>query len=134
MPRPVSNPTVLVVDDEEANLHLIEDTLVPLGWTVVSCIDARAAGQFLAGARPHLVLLDSVMPEESGIEVCRRWRARRLLDNVPIILLTSITAPAYRSLGFVAGANGFLEKPLDADALVRLARRWANGRGEALAG
>ncbi len=133
MSRPAVTPTVLVVDDEEANLHLIEDALVPLGWTVVSCLDARSAAQFLAGARPSLVLLDAVMPEESGIEVCRRWRARRLLENVPIVLLTSVTAPAYRSLGVVAGANGFLDKPLDADALVRFARRWANGR-EALAG
>jgi two-component system sensor histidine kinase ChiS len=135
MPRASTSPTVLVIDDEPANLHLIEDTLVPLGWTVVSCLDARSAAKFLADARPNLVLLDAVMPEESGIEVCRRWRARRLLENVPIILLTSISAPAYRSLGFAAGANGYLEKPLDAEAVLRLARRWSNGRGlEALAG
>jgi CheY-like chemotaxis protein len=117
---------VLVVDDEPANRAVVRTALEPLGYEVVAVGDAAAAARLMTGVPPCLVLLDVVLPGDSGIEVCRRWRTRPEWDAVPIVLLTALTAGAYRSLGLAAGADDFLQKPLEEDALVALAGRWAD--------
>lgn len=116
--------TVLVIDDEPANRAAIRTALEPLGYEVVAVADAAAAS-LSPIVPPCLVLLDMVLPGDSGIEVCRRWRTRPEWDTVPIVLLTALTAGAYRSLGLAAGADDFLQKPIEADAVVALAERWA---------
>jgi DNA-binding response OmpR family regulator len=119
------NPLVLAVDDEPANLLVIEAALAPLGFDVLAAPDAATARRETQATRPDVVLLDVMMPRESGIEACRSWRASRAWDEVPIVLLTALSAEEHRVAGLGAGADDFLEKPIDPDALERTARRWA---------
>lgn len=128
-----SVPTVLAVDDEPANLLVVDAALSPLGYEVVTVSTPADAERFAALARPDLVLLDLMMGSDSGIEVCQRWRELPEWDAVPIVLLTAMSAGSFRTAGLVAGADDYLEKPIDVDELQRLARRWvATGRRHAV--
>jgi DNA-binding response OmpR family regulator len=119
------SPVVLAVDDEPANLLVIEAALSPLGFEVFSAADAESADQLADRRRPDVVLLDVMMPGESGVDACRRWRADEQWHGTPIVLLTALSAADHRMSGLSAGADDYLEKPIDPDALARIARRWA---------
>lgn len=122
-------PSVLAVDDVPANLLVIEAALRPLGFDVRSAASASDARAMALHHHPDLVLLDVMMPRESGIEACRRWRTDASWDGTPIVLLTALRADEHRVGGLAAGADDFLEKPIDVDALIRTTRRWsATGR------
>jgi CheY-like chemotaxis protein len=124
-----SPPTVLVVDDDPGNLLFLDAALAPLGYEVVPLRTIAAAERFLAVSQPRLVLLDVRLPGECGIEACLRWRADRSLDAVPIILITASAARDQRADGLAAGADDYLEKPVEFDTLQRVAQRWlATGR------
>lgn len=124
-----SPPTVLVVDDDPGNLLFLDAALTPLGYDVIEVRTVAAAERFLTTCRPQLVLLDVYLPGECGIEACRRWRANRAFDEVPIILVTASAARDQRADGLTAGADDYLEKPVEVDTLQRVAQRWiATGR------
>ena len=119
------HPAVLAVDDEPANLLVIEAVLEPLGYDIRTALDPTAARALMAEERPDVLLLDVMIPGESGIEACRRWRASAEWDGLPIVLLTALRADDHRAAGLAAGADDFLEKPIDVDALGRTVARWA---------
>ena len=129
MPIESPLPIVLAIDDEPANLLVIEAALGPLGFEVFAAADAAAAEPHIEEIRPDVVLLDVMMPGESGIDACRRWRDLGEWDRVPVVLLTALSAEGHRVGGLAAGADDYLEKPIDPDALERTVRRWvATGR------
>jgi CheY-like chemotaxis protein len=72
---------ILVVDDVPENVRLLEAVLVPRGYDVVSATDGNAALELAESARPDLVLLDVVMPQPDGYEVCRRLREREATES-----------------------------------------------------
>jgi DNA-binding response OmpR family regulator len=120
---------VLVVDDDPANLMVVEAALVPSGYTVVTAGSAEDARAMMLATQPRMVLLDVMMPGESGTQACRTWRESAQWDHVPIVLLTALLASDHRSTGLAAGADDFLEKPIDLDELLRTVARWtATGR------
>jgi class 3 adenylate cyclase len=103
--------TVLVVDDTPANLSLLSNLLKSQYRIKVANNGAKALE--LAGAEPpDLVLLDVMMPEMDGYEVCRRLKASDATRQVPIIFLTAKTDAADEELGFSLGAVDFIHKPI----------------------
>ncbi|MBA8814995.1 DNA-binding response OmpR family regulator [Microbacterium endophyticum] len=115
--------TVLAVDDDAASLMLLDAVLTPLGFDVLLALSAGHAREIAAWEPPGLVLLDVMMPGESGIDACRAWRADPAWAEVPIIMLTA--AQAHRAECLQAGADDFLEKPLDIDSLAEITNQWA---------
>jgi len=115
---------VLVVDDEPANLLVIEGALEGRGYDVVPALSAAEARETARNLPPDLVLLDVMMPGVSGVELCRTWRTERALDHTPIILITALTAAEHRATGLVSGADDFIEKPIDVDTLIRRTSAW----------
>jgi len=114
-------PVILGVDDTEANLKLLENILVPRGYTVVSAAGGKDAWLKLNSQVIDLVLLDILMPEMDGFEVCRQIKADPQLRHIPVILITALTAKADRLRGIEAGADEFLSKPFDqTEALARI--------------
>lgn len=104
---------VLVVDDSEANRILLADILSGDGYQVTEADCGEAALRAIAEAPPDLVLLDVMMPDLSGVEVCRRIRALASTRDIAVILVTALTDRGARFEGFEAGADDYLSKPVD---------------------
>ena len=110
---------VLIVDDEPANLLLLEEFLADTATEVYSLTDSREVEQAFTDFQPDIVLLDLHMPEVDGREVLRRLRGPRAsLGFLPVIVLTGDTSRAARNSAFLLGANDFLTKPLDRTEVV----------------
>ena len=111
-------PHVLAVDDEPLNLVVIEGALAALDCRIVAAHDAATAMDAMLADRPDLVLLDVMMPGESGLALCRRMRSHPDLIDVPVILVTALDAATSRTVGLSLGADDYLEKPIDIDRLL----------------
>ena len=109
----LSASTVLVVDDDEISRTLLQGLLASEGYTVLFAKNGVQALDLAARISPDVVLLDIVMPELDGFEVCRKLRADPALRQIPIIVLTSLEGRDSRLRGLSAGADEFLTKPVD---------------------
>ena len=113
---------VLLVDDEPRNLTLLEAYLSPLGYELVRAGSGQEALEAFERARPDLILLDVMMPDLDGIDVLTHVRAHDRGAYVPVILVTGLTEREDRLRGFEAGADEFLEKPVDRALLLARVR------------
>jgi two-component system sensor histidine kinase/response regulator len=104
---------VLVVDDEAANRSLFATMLESDGHEVVVAGDGHQALSAAAEASPDVVLLDVMMPELNGYDVCRRLKADAETAAIPVIMLTGLSMRDSRLEGIRAGANDFINKPAD---------------------
>ncbi|MBN1531274.1 MAG: response regulator [Spirochaetes bacterium] len=105
-------PVILVVDDDPVNLDLLRNCLQSGGGTVKTAPDGVTALEILEREGPvDLVLLDVMMPDMSGYEVCRRIRAGRSPKELPVVMLTAKNRKTDIDAAFVAGANDYIVKP-----------------------
>jgi DNA-binding response OmpR family regulator len=100
--------TILVVDDEPTLRETLVDALEADGFRVVAAADGREALTLFRAERPDLVLLDLMLPELSGIEVCRIIRAE---SGVPIVMLTAKDSELDKVVGLELGADDYVTKP-----------------------
>jgi adenylate cyclase len=112
---------VLVVDDEEHNRTLLRDQLEIRGYEVDEAENGMQALQKIAARQPDVVLLDLMMPKMDGFEVCRHLRKDPRTAHLPILMVTALSERGDRLLGIQAGANDFLNKPIDTmDVILRV--------------
>src|SRR5690242_1718000 len=104
---------ILVVDDTPANVKLLSDLLATKGYEVATAVNGTEALRHLSTARPDLVLLDVMMPDLSGYDVCRAVRANPDTALLPVVLVTSLDPQQERVKGIEAGADDFLSKPIN---------------------
>jgi putative two-component system response regulator len=109
--------TVLIADDEPANLAVLTRLVKRLGCQVVSAADGQAALDAVGSERPDLVLLDVNMPRLDGFEVCRSIKQHPPTRLLPVVLITGLSASDDRIRGIDAGADDFLCKPFDSGEL-----------------
>jgi DNA-binding response OmpR family regulator len=109
---------ILVVDDLPMNVKLLADTLRVQGYEVASAASGREALEEIDNDAPDLVLLDVVMPEMNGYEVCRAIRARHETQILPVIMVTALDPHEERIKGLEAGADDFLTKPVNQQELM----------------
>ena len=115
---PGPNPTgahVLVVDDEPAITDLLATALRYMGYQVTTAASGHAALEAAATASPDLVVLDVMLPDLDGFEVCRRLREQR--DFVPVIFLSARDTEDDRVTGFVRGGDDYVTKPFSLEEL-----------------
>jgi two-component system cell cycle response regulator len=103
--------TILVVDDEQLGQETLLALLGPLNYQVVVAGNGADAIQQAQAILPDLILLDVMMPDMNGFDVCRRVRAMPKLAEVPIIMLTALDDRDSRLQGIEAGADDFISKP-----------------------
>jgi two-component system cell cycle response regulator len=116
---------VLVVDDNPANRKLLEVRLNNEYFEVLSVSNgADALVQCEKGA-VDIVLLDVMMPEMDGFEVCRRLKSHVATSHLPVVMVTALDQPADRVRGLEAGADDFLTKPIDEVHLIARVRSLA---------
>ena len=106
---------VLVVDDDQAVRSALTHALRRDGYEVSTAVDGTSALATLPGLRPEAIVLDVLMPEPGGIEVCRAIRARG--DDTPILMLTARDLVSDRVAGLDAGADDYLAKPFALEEL-----------------
>ncbi len=111
-------PHVLVVEDEAALATLLRYNLEREGYRVFEARDGEEALLVAEEAKPDLVVLDWMLPELSGIEVCRRLRARGQMRNVPIVMLTARGEETDRIRGLDTGVDDYVVKPFSMNELL----------------
>ena len=111
-------PSVLIAEDESALVTLLRYNLEREGYRVLEARDGEEALLVAAEEQPDLVLLDWMLPQLSGIEVCRRLRGRQETRNVPIIMLTARGEESDRIRGLDTGADDYLTKPFSMTELL----------------
>jgi adenylate cyclase len=118
---PARTGLVLVVDDEEQNRALLRDPLEARGYEVLEAENGLQALQKIAVRLPDVILLDLMMPKMDGLEVCRQLRKQPTTAHLPILIVTALSDRGDRLMGIQAGANDFLNKPIDLrDVILRV--------------
>ncbi|MFQ5535308.1 MAG: PleD family two-component system response regulator [Sphingomonadales bacterium] len=108
---------VLVVDDAITNVKFLEAKLTSEYFDVFCAMDGKSALKMIEREKPDIVLLDVMMPEMDGFEVCRRIKADPMTAHIPVVMVTALDRPRDRIAGLEAGADDFLTKPVDDTAL-----------------
>jgi len=116
---------VLIVDDNPANRKLLEVRLNNEYFEVLSASNGADALSICERALCDIVLLDVMMPEMDGFEVCRRLKSHISTAHLPIVMVTALDQPADRVRGLEAGADDFLTKPIDEMQLIARVRSLA---------
>lgn len=116
---------VLVVDDIPANVKLLEARLSAEYFDVATATSGIEALQLCERAECDLVLLDVMMPDMDGFEVCRRLKSNPATHHIPVVMVTALDQPSDRVRGLEAGADDFLTKPVTDVALISRVRSLA---------
>jgi len=110
---------ILVVDDNDMNLALVSKILELEGYEVAIACDGMEAIQSMITNKPALAILDVMMPDMDGYELCRKLRQPPINATIPIILLTAMNSDMEKALAIEAGANDIWSKPFDMDTFRR---------------
>ncbi|MBL8058190.1 MAG: response regulator [Anaerolineales bacterium] len=123
---PAEPPTaVLVVDDEPRNLEVLTHILGTQGFQILTAEDGEEALDKARAALPDVILLDVVMPQMDGFEVCRQLKADPATLYIPVALITALRGVRERTRGAEAGADEFISKPFDSVELLTRVRSLA---------
>ena len=113
---------ILAVDDQPHNLRLLVDLLNARGYEVVTAASGAEALEKIGSERPDLVLLDVIMPNMNGYEVCKKIRENPATGVLPIVMITALDPAEERVKGLEAGADDFLSKPINRPELLARVR------------
>ena len=127
----MSQPTILVVNDVDEMVDLFATILNVNDYLTLTAYDGKTAIALAISKRPDLIVVDNIMPDPDGYEVCRAVRANPLTSNIPIIMTTCTEMSLSVARGLAAGADGFVQLPFPIDELPRLVKAvLARGRSD----
>jgi DNA-binding response OmpR family regulator len=121
VPRPAGRARVVVVEDELEILDFTRFVLEREGYEVISVTSGEAALQAV-GPDVDLVILDIVLEDADGIEICRQLKARESTAHVPVLMVTAMSGHAVERNSLAAGADGYLVKPFGLDEFLQKVR------------
>jgi DNA-binding response OmpR family regulator len=116
--EPGVKPRVLAVDDQPDSLRLLQMRLQAAGMECYVCRDGPSALRFLAEHEVDVVILDVMMPQMDGFEVCRRIKADERTCNIPVLFLTARMEKADKLRGLEVGGHDYLSKPIEQQELM----------------
>jgi sigma-B regulation protein RsbU (phosphoserine phosphatase) len=117
-PTVAAGATILVVDDSPVNLRLVVRTLEGRGYRLLAAKNGRAALDIARRVRPDLILLDIMMPEMDGFEVCRALKADPLTRDAIVVFLSALGEVTDKVTGLELGASDYITKPIQAEEVI----------------
>ena len=114
--------TVLIVEDEPAIVELVTFSLREAGWNVCSVQSTGEAWEFIHERKPQLILLDWMLPDQSGLRLLARIRGDRHFADIPVIMLTAKSMEEDKLAGLNSGADDYITKPFSPRELLARAR------------
>jgi DNA-binding response OmpR family regulator len=111
---------ILVVEDEESLLKLESILLSSKGYNVTGVMDGKSALEEVMAHRPDLVILDIMLPEIDGFEVCRRIKENPATSAIPVVMLTAKKNSQDVARGTEVGANAYLTKPFKSAKVIEV--------------
>ncbi len=120
-------PKILVVDDEPDAIELIKFNLKAAGYDVLTAADGDEALKKARSLLPDLIVLDLMLPEVDGLEVCKILRRDQRVSATPILMLTAKAAEIDRVLGLELGADDYVTKPFSTRELILRVKRLLRG-------
>ncbi len=109
---------ILVVEDDPVTMKLLKGILAKHEYVVGEAVDGREGIELAKSFRPDLILLDVMLPEIDGFEVCRRVREDPTINRTPIMMLTTLSSVEQKIKGFEAGADDYMGKPFEPGELL----------------
>ncbi len=116
------SPKILIVDDAAVNVRLLEGILQPEGFVTVVARDGATARAMSRTERPDLILLDVIMPGESGFETCSQLKSDPLTSDIPIIFLSGLDDVASKVKGLKIGGVDYISKPVNGEEVLARVR------------
>lgn len=124
-------PNVLIVEDEPDINNLLADVLTAFDFTPLQAMTGQQALSILAVQKPAAILLDLMLPDINGYEICRQIKTSRATRMIPVLILTALDRPVDRRYGYEVGADDYLTKPFTPEGLVARLRACMVEREEA---
>ena len=110
---------ILIADDNEANVELLEAYLADMEVEIAVAVDGQDTLDKAASFKPHLILLDVMMPKLSGFEVCQKLKSDPATKSIMILMVTALNEHGDMERAVEAGTDDFLSKPVDKVSLVK---------------
>ena len=120
---------ILIVDDEPDIREFISYNLMRKGYSVYTAPDGKSGFEMAVEFRPHLIILDVLMPLMNGYETCIRLRKNPIFANTKIIFLSALSESYAKDLGLELEADEFISKPIRIELLVKRVERWVKKAG-----
>lgn len=111
--------TVLVVEDSPTQMEVITGCLQRGGLTVVTANDGKDAMTKIGNQKPDVIVLDVVLPDRSGFELCRDLKAESTTSKIPVVICSTKASEMDKFWGMKQGADAYLAKPVDQEELLR---------------
>ncbi|MBU2928290.1 response regulator [Winogradskyella psychrotolerans] len=112
------SPSILIIEDNEQNMYMLSYLLTTSNYTVLKAYNGVDGLQFANDNHPEIILIDIQLPDMDGHEICAKLRYNGLPKNTAIIAVTSYAMGGDREKALEAGADGYIEKPIDPDTFV----------------
>lgn len=119
--------TVLVVEDEPDIVNVLRIRLESKGFAVLTAGDGKEGLRMIRESLPDLIILDLLMPEVGGLELCRILKSDEHLKSIPVIVLTARTEENDRAESFSSGASAYFAKPYEWGELYAGIRKFLSG-------
>ncbi|MDX1671489.1 MAG: hybrid sensor histidine kinase/response regulator [Balneolaceae bacterium] len=110
--------TVLIVDDTEQNVRLLTHVVKKEGYNVLAAFSGEDALDLVEKRKPDIILLDVMMPNMNGFEVCRKLKEQEEYKDIPVIFLSALTEPDSKVKGFEAGGVDYITKPFQREEVL----------------
>jgi two-component system cell cycle response regulator DivK len=131
MTVPLNKGTILYVEDNPDNRTLVRRILLSEDYSLIEATNAYDAIEILNGTRPDLILMDINMPDMDGYTLTSKIKSMPGFERVPILALTANVMRGDKEKTLEAGCDGYIQKPLDIDQLVREVERFISRRPNA---
>lgn len=123
--QPANSKYVMIIDDEPSTVDLIKLFMKMIGFETDGALTGKLGMESIARRKPDVLILDLMLPDTDGYQICQALRARPETKDLPIVMLSARTGREDVRRGYAVGASKYLKKPVDLDRLGSEVRRLA---------